>query len=133
MELTAEHILSFIERNYTILDIDDLSASDKLKVIVAKRMNVTTEEIESRTRKTEVMIARHIYHTLCKYVLRMSFANIALKTNKKNHATPLHSVVTIHNLYQTDMAFKRSLNRFLDDMGWEYVKDKLLEKRVTRR
>jgi len=131
MQLTTEHILSFLERNYTILNDDDMYAYDKLKQIVAKRMEVTVEEIDSNTRKGEIILARHIYHTLCKYVLRMSLSAIGV-TTRRDHATVLNSIRRVHGWYQTDLAFRKLVNRFLDDMGWEYVKDKLLETRITR-
>jgi chromosomal replication initiation ATPase DnaA len=127
MTLTADHIISWIERTYPYaIDPSDVYAHDRLKSLIASRMNVTVQEINSRTRKREVVYARHVYHTLCKYVLRMSLEKIGLSTSK-DHATALHSIRVVHNLYQTDVPFRRFVNRFLGDMGWEYVKDKLLE------
>ena len=132
MELTEEHITSWLERTYpSAIDPSDVYAHDRLKSLIASRFGVTVKEINSRTRRGEVVNARHVYHTLCKYLLRMSLFKTGLTTGR-DHATALNSIRKVHGYYQTDTSFREFIDRFLNDMGWDYLKDKLMEKNVTR-
>ena len=73
-----------------------------IKVVSAKKAGIDLDTMLSKTRKREIVLTRQIAMTLAKYMTRESLADIGDAIGKKDHATVLHAIKTIHDLIDTD-------------------------------
>lgn len=79
---------------------------DYIQKIVCDHLGVAIEEINSKTRKREIVQARQLAMYFSKKHTRSSLANIGLQCGNKDHATVLHACKVINNLTDTNKAFK---------------------------
>jgi hypothetical protein len=70
---------------------------------------VTAEQIQTKTRKREVVQARQtMMYLACKYTA-YSLTRIGYKFGKKDHCTVLHAKKTINNLIDTNKDFREQI------------------------
>lgn len=59
--------------------------------VVAEQFNIKPEDIVSQKRNAEIVVPRHIIMYLCRKLVDMSYQNIAVLLNRKDHTTVLHA------------------------------------------
>jgi chromosomal replication initiator protein len=80
-----------------------------IQKVVGDYFNISTEKINSNTRKREIVQARQLAMYFSKSYTKLSLAAIGSKLGKKDHATVLHACKTVKNLSDTDRTFKKHL------------------------
>ena len=79
---------------------------DYIQKIVCNYFNVGVEQLQSRTRKREIVQARQVAMFFSKSLTKASLANIGTQIGGKDHATVLHACKTVNNLMETDKRFR---------------------------
>ena len=79
---------------------------DYIQKVVCNYFNVGVEQLQSRTRKREIVQARQVAMYFSKGLTKSSLANIGSQIGGKDHATVLHACKTVNNLMETDKRFK---------------------------
>lgn len=97
----AKQMVDKIVRN-TVKEI----SIEYIQKIVCDYVGVPIEEINTKTRKREIVQARQLSMYFAKIYTKASLANIGLHCGNKDHATVLHAYKTVNNLIETDKQFK---------------------------
>ncbi len=82
---------------------------DYIQKVVCKYFDVTLEQLNSKTRKREIVQARQIAMYFAKTMTKASLASIGASIGGKDHATVLHACKTVNNLMDTDKHFKADI------------------------
>jgi chromosomal replication initiator protein len=101
LDLTKEIVQNYVKqtkKNYSI---------EMIQEIVAKYFNVDIEDIQSKSRKREIVQARQFAMYFAKKITNKPYAEIGKKIGKRNHATVLHACKTIDGLKKIDKDFKK--------------------------
>ncbi len=87
-------------------DIDTEISIDYLHKVVTEYFNISLESIKSKTRKREIVIARHVAMYLAKQYTNHSLQSIGDYCGGRDHSTVLHAIQTINNMLSTEHKFK---------------------------
>lgn len=79
---------------------------EKICEIVAAQHGMTVEQIKSKTRKREIVMARQLAMSFSKDYTNASLATIGDEIGEKDHATVLHACRTVNNLKDTDRRYR---------------------------
>ncbi|MDR2908207.1 MAG: chromosomal replication initiator protein DnaA [Bacteroidales bacterium] len=79
---------------------------DYIKNIVCDYFQISVDDINSKTRKRDIVQARQLAMYFSKVHTKMSLANIGIQCGNKDHATVLHAYRTVIDLLDTDKNFK---------------------------
>jgi chromosomal replication initiator protein len=80
---------------------------DYIQKVVCDYFNIEVDQLQTKTRKREIVQARQIAMFFSKSLTKSSLANIGLQIGGKDHATVLHACKTVNNLMETDKQFKQ--------------------------
>lgn len=80
---------------------------DKVEEAVCEYFNISMRDLESPSRKRNIVQARQIAMYLCRKLTAASLSTIGEQMGGKNHATVLHSCDTVSDLIGTDRLFKQ--------------------------
>lgn len=80
-----------------------------IESVVSEFYNVTSEQIQSSSRKREIVQARQVTMYLTKNFTEMSLAQIGSVIGKKNHATVLHAYKTVKEQMEVDRIFREEV------------------------
>ncbi len=84
-----------------------LMTPDQIKNLVE---TYTCVQIDDNTRKREVVEARQIAMYAIKVQSSLSLSQIGLICGDKDHATVLHGIKTVANLWETSPVYRRKYN-----------------------
>ncbi len=95
--------------------ISRMSNKDKqiirnIKNQVAEYYNMEPSELDITTRKREIVWARQVAHTFSRFKSKGSLSSIGREIGKVDHATVLHSMKTVANLYDSDPEVKKDID-----------------------
>lgn len=79
---------------------------DQIQKIICDYFKISAEQIQSKTRKRDIVQARQLAMYFAKEYTGASLANIGARIGQRDHATVLHACRTIKNLSETDKMFK---------------------------
>ncbi len=74
--------------------------------VVCNRLDITTEEFYSKSKKREMVQARQLAMYFAKKYTKCSLAMIGQQCGGKDHATVIHALKTVANLLETDKKFR---------------------------
>ena len=84
---------------------------EKVQSSVCEYFNISREELVSKSRKRQIVQARQIAMYLCRNLIsNCSLAAIGSEIGGKDHATVLHSCMTVSDLMLTDRVFRKYVN-----------------------
>lgn len=102
----AESILGKInkakKKDYTI---------DGIQKTICEHFEMPVENLQSKTRKREIVQARQIAMYFCKSLTNASLASIGSQIGNKDHATVLYACKTVNNLIEMDKSFKAQIDQ----------------------
>lgn len=78
--------------------------------VVAEHFGVDPQDITSKKRNSEFVLPRQIIMYLCRYIIGMSYADIAKLLEKKDHTTVIHGVKKIASEIETDEDVKNKID-----------------------
>ena len=91
----------------------------EIKKAVSDHFGINENEIDIKTRKREIVTARQISMTICKLITKDSLSNIGSEHGGKDHATVLHSIKTVKNLFDTNRSFRENILPLLEYFSCE--------------
>lgn len=109
---------SLLNRKEITLDLAEKSLSnliqnqrkeisiDYIQKVVCDYFKVPIEQVQSKTRKRDIVQARQIAMYFSKKYTNASLASIGSQIGKRDHATVLHACKTVRNLSETDKVFR---------------------------
>ncbi len=103
LDLAKDMIDKFVRSNNKEISIE------YIQKVVCDYFKIPIETMLSKTRKGEVVAARHISMFLSRKHTQSSLATIGNKCGNKDHATVLHACRSVQNSYDTDKQFKTNL------------------------
>jgi chromosomal replication initiator protein len=83
---------------------------DYIQKVVCNYYNIGLEQLQSRTRKREIVQARQVAMYFSKSLTKSSLATIGSQIGGKDHATVLHACKTVNNLLETDKRFRLQID-----------------------
>lgn len=89
-----------------ILTPNNYKIAETVKSIIAREMLVTVEQIESRSRMREYVIARQLAMYFIKIKTSMTLKQIGALFSGRDHSTVIHAMETIDDLICSDKKFK---------------------------
>jgi chromosomal replication initiator protein len=100
LELTKQIVDHFIKNTNKEISIDYIQKT------VSDYFGLTIEEMNSKTRKRNIVQARQLSMYFAKMHTKASLTAIGLQCGNKDHATVLHACKTVQNLIDTDKEFR---------------------------
>lgn len=100
LDLTARTLSKLVQTARKEISIDYIQKT------VCEYFKVKIEDIQSKTRKRDVVQARQLAMFFAKQYTKASLASIGTQIGKRDHATVLHACKTVKNLQETDKAFR---------------------------
>ncbi|MCK5068706.1 MAG: chromosomal replication initiator protein DnaA [Bacteroidales bacterium] len=100
LDLTKEMIDKLIKSTKREISID------YIQKVVCNYYNIGMEQLQSKTRKREIVQARQVAMFFSKSLTKSSLATIGSQIGGKDHATVLHACKTVNNLIETDKRFR---------------------------
>ena len=111
---------SSVERNKSLLELAESITEtivgeaktevtiDKVQKTVCEYFNITRNDLLSKSRKRQIVQARQIAMYLSRSLIaNCSMATIGAEIGGKDHATVLHSCMTVSDLMSTDKVFRK--------------------------
>lgn len=83
---------------------------EDIKKIVANVCSVTVADIESKSRKTPFVEARHMCMFFGHQKTKETHESIAYNVARRGHCSSLHAIKTVNNLRDTDFNFRKKFN-----------------------
>jgi len=83
---------------------------DYIQKVVCNYFNIPLDQIQSKTRKREIVQARQVAMFFSKSMTKSSLATIGAQIGGKDHATVLHACKTVNNLIETDKRFRLQID-----------------------
>lgn len=94
-----------------LVNIRPLSLSlEQIRKVVCTYFNIAESEIQTNSRKKNIVTARQIAMYLSKQYTSASLSAIGNVIGGRNHATVSHSLSVVQNMIETDPEFKSALN-----------------------
>jgi len=107
LELTKQIVDNFIKNTNKEISID------YIQKVVSEYFGLTIDQMNSKTRKRNIVQARQLSMYFAKQHTKASLTSIGLQCGNKDHATVLHACKTVQNLIDTDKEFRV----YVDDLG----------------
>ena len=104
MELARQVVNKFVKISFNSI------TTEKIQNTVSGYFNVEQKDIQSQSRKQEIVKARQITMFLLKKHTNFSYAHIGRLVGKRDHATVLHACRTVQDLIDIDKQFRLSMN-----------------------
>jgi len=82
---------------------------DKIQDVVCNYFNVEMKLIHSKSRKREIVQARHVTMFLSKKYTDFSYSHIGNMVGKRDHATVLHACKTVQDSLDIDKTFRSTM------------------------
>ena len=102
LELASEMVNKLVKNATRELSIDYISK------VVCDYFKLPVTQLQTKTRKREIVQARQLAMYFSKSLTKESLASIGLQIGNKDHATVLHACKTVSNLIDTDKNFRLS-------------------------
>lgn len=109
-EVTIDLAKSVVEK--FVKNVKKEISIDYIQKIVSDYFQMDIDIIQSKSRKRDVVQARHLAMFFAKKHTKASLANIGSQIGDRDHATVLHACKAVENLITTDKNFKK----YVDDI-----------------
>ncbi|MBQ9658968.1 MAG: chromosomal replication initiator protein DnaA [Clostridia bacterium] len=103
IDLAREIVDKFVKSNTREITIE------YIQKMVCNYFNISMEQMLSRSRKGDIVAARHISMYLSRKLTKNSLVAIGEKCGKKDHATVLHACKSVETSCQTNKNYRRSV------------------------
>ena len=105
-QFTYPHLQTLDVNQWIRHDLTGAMKSDIATTVICNYFNIPVEQIQSKTRKREIVQARQVAMFFSKTLTKSSLATIGSQIGGKDHATVLHACKTVNNLIETDKRFR---------------------------
>ncbi len=106
LDLAKEMVDKYVKNNAKEISVE------YIQKIICDYFKISTETINAKTRKREIVQARQLSMFFAKKYTKLPLSLIGVYCGHKDHATVLHACRTINNLYETD----KKMKQYVDDI-----------------
>lgn len=106
INLAEQIVKNYVKNTKKPISLDDIQE------IVSDYFHLEIEELQSKSRKRNVVQARQIAMYFAKEITKTSLTDIGRKIGKRDHSTVLHSCKIVSNLQESDKQFRK----FIQDL-----------------
>lgn len=106
IDLAEQIVKNYVKNTKKPISLDDIQE------IVSDYFHLEIEELQSKSRKRNVVQARQIAMYFAKEITKTSLTDIGRKIGKRDHSTVLHSCKIVSNLQESDKQFRK----FIQDL-----------------
>lgn len=92
-----------------VQDIENEVGIDFIQKTVSETFNVSLDDMKDKTRKKEIVIARHVAMYFSKEYTNHSLKSIGYHFGGRDHSTVIHAVQTVNDMMETDSRFCSSV------------------------
>lgn len=85
--------------------------------VISKECEVTIQSLSEKTRKQEVVQARHIYCAIAKKYMKLSLKNIGQTIGGRDHTTILHAIRTFEERIVIEEQYQNKVNKIYQKLG----------------
>jgi chromosomal replication initiator protein len=82
---------------------------EEIKRQVAHYYNVAVDLLSAKTRRREIVQARHLAMYFCKKLTEQPLKTIGLRFGGRDHSTVIHACKAVEDRFDTDLAFRKEL------------------------
>jgi chromosomal replication initiator protein len=93
-----------------VKDIETEVGIDFIQKTVSEYFDIKIEDLKAKTRKKEIVTARHVAMYFSKEFTNHSLKSIGYHFGGRDHSTVIHAVQTVNDFIETDTAFRNSVN-----------------------
>lgn len=93
-----------------VQDIETEVNIDYIQKVVSAFFNVSQEQMQSKSRKRELVVARQVAMYFSKEYTNHSLKSIGQHFGGRDHSTVIHAVQSVNDMMETDSKFKHSVN-----------------------
>lgn len=91
-----------------------------IQKLVCEHMKINLDDIKGKTRKREIVQARHVSMYFAKELTKSSLKTIGSHFGGRDHSTVIHAVQTVNDLIETDKDFKKSIEELKRKISINY-------------
>ncbi len=113
LDLAIEALKDFISKG-----MSEKNDVHRIQKIVSEYFNITTEDIRSKKRSSNISFPRQIAMYLCRHLTSESFPKIGIEFGGKDHSTVMHSVDKIENELKNNKDLVKIVENLKDDIGF---------------
>jgi len=99
----------------------DIRKAHKIRKIVADYYDVGVWQLDHKTRKREIVIARHTAQQLIKTHTNLSLKHTGGLFGGRDHSTVISAMYAVQNLIDTDKGFAQQYNEILEKLENECI------------
>ncbi len=103
IDLAREIVDKFVKSNTRGISIE------YIQKVVCNYFNISIDQMLSRSRKGDIVAARHISMYLSRKLTKSSLVAIGAKCGKKDHATVLHACKSVETSCQTNKNYRKNV------------------------
>ena len=93
-----------------VKDIETEVGVDFIQKTCSDYFGIKLDDLKAKTRKKEIVNARHVAMYFCKEFTNHSLKSIGYHFGGRDHSTVIHAVQTVNDLMETDNSFKNAVN-----------------------
>jgi chromosomal replication initiator protein DnaA len=107
--ITMDIALEAFKDDIVISTTEGILTVKKIKETIADYYNLTTSQLESKTRTSNVALARHMSMYLCRHLLDISFIKIGEEFGGRDHSTVISACDKVKSLMKTDENYRLAI------------------------
>ncbi len=89
-------------KSFSAIKENNSVTADKIKMVVAEYYNISPNQLISKLRTSNLVVARHIAIYLCRNLLDISLQSIGQAFGGRDHSTVISACEKVENLLKTD-------------------------------
>ena len=115
LPFAREVLDDLLDEKPTRLDIEDIKRQ------VALYYNVPLDLLSAKTRRREVVQARHMAMFFCKQLTAQPLKTIGLRFGGRDHSTVIHACRAVGDRFDTDMPFRKELDEVRSKLESQFL------------
>ncbi len=115
-EIDLDLVKRIVNKNRVQMSENKTVSIDQILNITSKYFNIEAKLIHSKSRKKEVVQARHTAMYLAKMLTDFSTPKIGKLIGDRNHSTVIHACKTVEKLLDVDKAYKKDIEAIKSDL-----------------
>ncbi len=115
LPFAREVLDDLLDEKPTRLDIEEIKRQ------VALYYNVAVDLLSAKTRRREIVQARHLAMYFCKQLTEQPLKTIGLRFGGRDHSTVIHACKAVEDRFDTDTAFRKEMEEVRAKLESQYV------------
>lgn len=115
-DIDLDLVKRIVNKNKVLISENRTVSIDQILNVTSKYFNIEAKLIHSKSRKKEVVQARHTAMYLAKQLTEYSTPKIGKLVGNRNHSTVIHACKTVEKLMDVDKTYKKDIEAIKNDL-----------------